>query len=253
MKTVVMRNVEFGAGIPKICVPIVGKTKADINEQANTILSTPCDIVEWRMDWFEGIQNVEQAIHIAKALREVLKDMPILATFRSKKEGGELEVENAYYVELNCAIAKCGYVDAVDVELFTGDEEVKTIIDAAHEANVKVIMSNHDFFKTPSKEEIISRLCMMQEKHADISKIAVMPTCKKDVLTLLSATNEMVEEHADRPVITMSMAATGVISRLAGEVFGSCLTFGAAKQASAPGQMGVQDLKVVLETLHKSL
>ena len=68
-----------------------------------------------------------------------------------------------------------------------------------------------------------------------------------------SATNEMVEEHTNRPIITMSMAATGVISRLAGEVFGSCLTFGAAKKASAPGQMGVNDLKTVLETLHKSL
>ena len=61
----------------------------------------------------------------------------------------------------------------------------------------------------------------------------------------------MAEEHANRPIITMSMAATGVISRLAGEVFGSCLTFGAAKKASAPGQMGVNDLKTVLETLHK--
>ena len=99
-------------------------------------------------------------------------------------------------------------------------------------------MSNHDFFKTPSKEEIISRLCAMQEKGADIPKIAVMPQSKKDVLTLLSATNEMVEEHANRPIITMSMAATGVISRLAGEVFGSCLTFGAAKKGKCSGSNG---------------
>ena len=89
-------------------------------------------------------------------------------------------------------------------------------------------MSNHDFFKTPYKEEIISRLCAMQEKGADIPKIAVMPQSKKDVLTLLSATNEMAEEYATPPFFTMSMAATGVISRLAGEVFGSCLKFGSA-------------------------
>ena len=96
-------------------------------------------------------------------------------------------------------------------------------------------------------------MCYARKRVADIPKIAVMPQSKKDVLTLLSATNEMVEEHANRPIITMSMAATGVISRLAGEVFGSCLTFGAAKKASAPGQMGVNDLKIILETLHKSL
>ena len=29
MNTVTMKNVEFGAGVPKICVPICGKTKED--------------------------------------------------------------------------------------------------------------------------------------------------------------------------------------------------------------------------------
>ena len=37
------------------------------------------------------------------------------------------------------------------------------------------------------------------------------------------------------------------------QVFGSALTFGAAKKASAPGQMGVHDLETVLGLLHKSL
>ena len=49
------------------------------------------------------------------------------------------------------------------------------------------------------------------------------------------------------------MAGTGVISRICGEVFGSALTFGAAGKASAPGQMGVQDLNTVLGLLHKAL
>ncbi len=253
MNTVKMRNVEFGAGVPKICVPIVGKTKEDILEQAKVILDTPADIIEWRMDWFEKVEDTNAVKDMAKELREVFNQTPILATFRSKKEGGEKEVPVEYYVTLNKEVAKSKYVDAVDVELFTGDKEVEEIVKTAHENGVKVVMSNHDFFKTPSSEEIVNRLCLMQEKGADIPKIAVMPTCKKDVLTLLSATREMAEEKADRPIITMSMAATGVISRLSGEVFGSCLTFGAAKQASAPGQMGVNDLKVVLETLHKSL
>ena len=93
----------------------------------------------------------------------------------------------------------------------------------------------------------------MQELGADIPKIAVMPQNKKDVLTLLAATEEMANEYADRPIITMSMAGTGVISRLAGEVFGSALTFGAAAKASAPGQMGVEDLKQVLTLLHGAL
>ena len=93
----------------------------------------------------------------------------------------------------------------------------------------------------------------MQDMGADIPKIAVMPQSKKDVLTLLSATEEMTRCHATSPIITMSMADTGVLSRLCGEVFGSSMTFGAAKKASAPGQMGVEDLSTVLDLLHKAM
>ena len=92
----------------------------------------------------------------------------------------------------------------------------------------------------------MERLRKMQELGADIPKIAVMPQSAKDVLTLLSATDEMVTKYADRPIITMSMAGTGLLSRLCGEVFGSAITFGAAKKASAPGQMEVNDLSAVL-------
>ena len=253
MNTCKIRNIVLGEGTPKVCVPIVGKTKEEIIDSAKKINEVGADIVEFRVDWFDDIFDFGKTEEVLKELRETLGETPILFTFRTSKEGGEKAIESDKYVELNINAAKTGLVDAVDVELYTGDSEVETIVTTAHENGVKVIMSNHDFFKTPSKEEIISRLCAMQEKGADIPKIAVMPQSKKDVLTLLSATNEMAEEHADRPIITMSMAATGVISRLAGEVFGSCLTFGAAKKASAPGQMGVNELKTVLETLHKSL
>ena len=233
MNTVQVRNIVIGEGRPKICVPIVGKKTTDILEEAKKITTLPVDVVEWRVD--------------------VLKDIPVLLTFRTSKEGGEKEISVSDYAALNIAAAQSGYVDLIDVEAFTGDDVVKTIIDAAHEAGVKVIASNHDFFKTPEKDEIIRRLRMMQDFGADIPKIAVMPTCKQDVLTLLSATLEMSEKYADRPIITMSMAGTGVVSRLTGETFVSALTFGAASKASAPGQIGVNELKQVLDIIHSSL
>ena len=154
---------------------------------------------------------------------------------------------------MNIRVAKSGLADLVDVEVFTGDEIVKRIIQEAHAAGVKVVASNHDFDKTPDKDDIVGRLRKMQDLDADIPKIAVMPRNKKDVLTLLAATEEMASTYADRPIITMSMAGTGVISRLSGEVFGSALTFGAAKKASAPGQMNVEDLHTVLALLHNAL
>ena len=253
MNTVQVKNTVIGEGRPKICVPIVGKTKTDILEEAKKITTLPVDVVEWRVDWFDDVFATEKVLETAKELQEVLKDIPVLLTFRTSKEGGEKEISVNDYAALNIAAAQSGYVDLIDVEAFTGDEVVKTIINAAHEAGVKVIASNHDFFKTPAKADIIYRLRKMQDMNADIPKIAVMPQNKKDVLTLLAATEEMTTNYADRPIITMSMAGTGVISRLCGEVFGSSMTFGAAKKASAPGQMGVNDLSTVLDLLHKAM
>lgn len=252
MNTVKVRNVEIGAGKPKIIVPIVGVTKEDIISEAKTFDAIPVDVVEWRVDWFEHVDDLEKVKEVAAELRSVLKDTPILMTFRTKKEGGEKEISNQDYKTLNVEMAKTGLVDLIDVEIFTGDEIVKEIISKAHENNVKVVASNHDFFKTPSQSDIVYRLRKMQDMDADIPKIAVMPQNKKDVLTLLAATEEMATNFADRPIITMSMAGTGVISRLCGEAFGSSMTFGAAKKASAPGQMGVADLDIVLENIHKA-
>ena len=207
--------------------------------------------ISWNNEDF--IHYFEKVEETAKQLREVLGEMPILFTFRTSKEGGEKAIETPVYVELNQKISATGYVDLVDMEAFTGDDAVKAVVEEAHKHGVKVVASNHDFDKTPAKSDIIYRLRKMQELGADIPKIAVMPQNKKDVLTLLAATEEMVNNYADRPIITMSMAATGVISRVCGEVFGSALTFGAVGKASAPGQMGAGELKEMLTTLHASL
>lgn len=253
MNPVIVKNCKIGEGKAKIIVPIVGVTQEAILAEAATFHSIPVDVVEWRIDWYEDVFNTEKVIETAGKLQEVLGGIPVLCTFRTSKEGGEKAIEPQVYAQLLKDVAASGKVDMIDVEIFTGDEIVSDIIAAAHAAGVVVVASNHDFFKTPSQSDIVYRLRKMQDMGADIPKIAVMPTCKKDVITLLAATEEMVTNFADRPIITMSMAGTGVVSRLVGESLGSSMTFGAAAKASAPGQIGVKELDQVLEVIHNSL
>ena len=253
MNPVMIRGVAIGEGIPKICVPIVGKTREEIVKAAEEIRTLPVDVVEWRADWYEEIFEADVVLDVLQELRRILGELPLLFTFRTKKEGGEKEIDEKNYRTLNQLVVESGLADLIDVEVFSGDEVVNDLVRTAHENEVKVIGSNHDFEKTPSKEEIIRRLQKMQELDVDLPKIAVMPKKKEDVLTLLVATEEMNRKYADRPIITMSMAGDGVISRLCGEVFGSALTFGAAGQASAPGQIGVKELRQILTILHESV
>ncbi|MEG0800069.1 MAG: type I 3-dehydroquinate dehydratase [Citrobacter sp.] len=252
MKTVTVRNLVIGEGAPKIIVSLMGKDIATVRTEALAYREADFDILEWRVDHFADVSSIDAMLEAARAIREVMGEKPLLFTFRSAKEGGEQALSVADYIALNRAAVDSGLVDMIDLELFTGDEQVKATVEHAHAKNVFVIMSNHDFHKTPSAEDIIQRLRKMQDLGADIPKIALMPQNKTDVLTLLSATLQMQEHYADRPIITMSMAKTGVISRLAGEVFGSAATFGAVKKASAPGQISVSDLRTVLTILHQA-
>ena len=141
-------------------------------------------------------------------------------------------------------------VDLIDIEFFTAGADLPSLIEDAHTAGVKVVCSSHDFHKTPPCAELVSRMTAMQEAGADLPKLAVMPTCRADVIALLAATAEMVDHHPETPVITMSMGTLGAVSRLCGEAFGSAMTFANPGAASAPGQVPLDVVNEVLESLH---
>lgn len=250
MKTITVKNIVFGEGAPKIIVSLMAKDIPGVIAEAQDYSHADFDILEWRVDHFADVATLSNVIAAAHQIKEIIADRPLLFTFRSAQEGGEQALPPQAYIALNLALVDSGLVDMIDLELYTGDDLVRNAVAHAHANNVKVIMSNHDFHQTPPQEEIVKRLCKMQELGADIPKIALMPQSKSDVLTLLAATLEMHEKHAHGPIITMSMAKTGIISRLAGEAFGSAATFGAVKKASAPGQISVTDLRTILNILH---
>lgn len=253
MSTVMMRNLEIGSGTPKVIVPIVEKTADDIAAKGALLRACAMDVVEWRADFYEDVFDIPKTVGTAKTLRKTLGETPILFTFRTKKEGGEKDIDMKLYLALNTAVAQSGAVDAVDVEIFSGDAFVRENIANIHAAGKVVVGSNHDFLRTPAKSDLIYRLRKMQDLGANLPKIAVMPTCRADVVTLLDATQEMVGKYADRPIITMSMGPMGVITRMSGEVFGSAMTFGAVGSVSAPGQIPVEELQSAMASLHKAI
>ena len=51
----------------------------------------------------------------------------------------------------------------------------------------------------------------------------------------------------------MSMSPLGLMSRICGETFGSCVTFGSVLKPSAPGQIQASKLKEVLQIIHEGL
>ena len=250
MKEARIRNVVVGGGMPKVLVPIVGRTREEFLAKGEEIKDLSFDVVEWRADFYEDVLDKIRLLKTLKDLNRVLGDKPVMFTIRTAKEGGNADISPETYADLCIAAAETGFADVIDVEIFTGDPVVEHMIAGIHAAGKPVIASSHEFRSTPAKEEMIRRLRKMQDMGADILKIAVMPETKADVLTLLSATEEMARCHAERPLVTMSMSPAGVISRICGEAFGSAMTFGAVGETSAPGQIPVDRLNTVLKIMH---
>ncbi|MFD1065067.1 type I 3-dehydroquinate dehydratase [Oceanobacillus locisalsi] len=246
-----VKNVTIGEGKPCICIPLTAATKEALIEEAGRCQQEGAEVVEWRADMFAEVEDHLVVEQVLKDLTAVLKGIPLIFTFRSHQEGGEKELSKADYVSLNQFVIETGLVDLVDVELYQGEETVHHLLSAAHQRNTYIIISNHDFQKTPPQAEIVQRLKQADELGGDVLKIAVMPKEIDDVLVLLSATNEM-QKITTKPMITMSMGPLGVITRLSGQVFGSALTFGAGEKASAPGQIPVGEMRQVLDVLDKS-
>lgn len=249
MDSIKIKNVVLGEGTPKICAPLVQTGYQALIKEAGEFSGLPVDVAEWRCDCYEGIMAQGTVIKVLPGLLDALGGLPLLFTFRTHKEGGTLPASGAAYRKLLEEAICSGYADMVDVELSFGHEAVRELAELAHAHSVKVILSNHDFHATPGNEELLSRLKQMEALGADIAKIAVMPQSPKDVLRLLSVTYEA-SRTLSCPLVTMSMNTAGLISRLSGELFGSCLTFGSVGGPSAPGQIDVRELKDILETLH---
>ena len=123
MNTVWLRKVEIGTGKPKVIVPVVAATTEEILEKACQLRDVALDVVEWRVDFFEAADDVAAVLDTLAKLRDAMGEIPILVTFRTKKEGGEREISMEAYTELNKAVAQSGLADAVDVEVFSGDAD----------------------------------------------------------------------------------------------------------------------------------
>lgn len=261
-------GVSIGSGKPKICASITETDRKSIIAAADIMLQKRIDLVEWRMDYYEGWDQWEMVEETLQRLKMSLCGKPLLVTLRTREEGGNAEIVQEEYETLMGKIADSGYAHMIDVEIFKGlpyeelarEERSREVQDRYEKIQewigmlreqVVVVGSYHNFQKTPSDEELEGRLELISGAGADIPKIAVMPQNKMDVLRLMKFTLKA-GEGFDKPMITMSMDKLGSISRVSGEAFGSAVTFGSIGQESAPGQLPVNRLGEMLEMIHQN-
>ena len=124
MSTVKIRNILLGEGVPKIAVPNVGSTEEEILTSTKEIAAAKPDLMEWRIDYYAaGIEDTAQLIDTGRKIRELIGELPLLITLRTKSEGGVCQLEENRYLDLVDQIIVNRLGDAVDIELFHEDRK----------------------------------------------------------------------------------------------------------------------------------
>ncbi|MBR6897610.1 MAG: type I 3-dehydroquinate dehydratase [Lachnospiraceae bacterium] len=255
-KTVTVRNVTLGTGLPKICISVTAEDEEGVRTQAEAIRGCrSAGLCEWRMDCLKTVKDengkLDEAVILCmlKTLRDVLGDMPLIATFRSVADGGQTELDDLLYENLLLMVTQSGYADIVDVEINRGESLVMRLVKSIHSYDKTVLMSFHDFESTPEAGIMAEKLRAMERLGADICKLACMSADYCDAARLIYAT-ALAKKTVSAPIITMAMGDTGRLSRVCGEFSGSCLSFGMLGEASAPGQIKADELAGYIGELH---
>jgi len=247
VKRIHVRGTPIADGrVPAICTPLVGRTPDDVLAEASAVLPKRPDAIEWRVDGFAGIGDTALVLDTAHRLRERSGATPIIFTRRSTAEGGSpIPLGEPQVLDLYAAVCGSGAVDIVDYELSNDAANRARVRELTRASGVALILSFHDFGGTPDAATLAAKYAAAHREGADIAKVSVMARDPGDVLVLLGASLEA-SRALPLPLVSISMGGLGTLSRIAGGVYGSALTFAVGKASSAPGQVPIEDLRAAL-------
>ena len=281
------RSIPGPGGLPAVAVSLTGPSLAQARTQARSAVDAGADVLELRVDLLEEVDALvafteapgeepsttdsmvvttaaAQVLECLRRMADVVDVTPLLLTCRTAAEGGRARLDDSGYGALLRSVLDelAGWEpgrrpSAVDVEVQRGC--LPQVSEQAHGLGIDVVASFHDFKTTPADDVLEDVLSRMASEGADLAKIAVWPTGADDVARLLGVCARATAAPGKGtglglPVAAMSMGALGAVSRVA-PVFGSALTFAVVPdeqgetQASAPGQLPIQDVRRCLELL----
>ncbi|MEG2800168.1 MAG: type I 3-dehydroquinate dehydratase [Erysipelotrichaceae bacterium] len=227
--------------LPFICTPFVGNNETALRNECNLWKMDTSDIIEWRIDYFDDYQDIDALLDMYETLREELNNAVILITLRTLKQGGKADLSEVRYLEILSAL--CEYdIDLLDIEDNMSMNIKQKLIEITNQQGILSILSHHNFIKTDDCNLIEKQFLSMADFDPDILKVAYMANCEEDVTSLLVKTKE-VNDRVEQALISISMGEVGRASRLNAYQYGSILSFAILKEASAPGQISLKEMK----------
>ncbi len=215
----------------KTCVSIAEKTPDKIKKTLKIALKKS-DYVEVRFDFLK-IEQIPEAIKIIK------KDLSkIVCTLRPKTEGGKFAGNEKERIAILKLIAEYNPF-LLDVE-FNTLKRNSSLVKYLKSTKTKLLVSWHDFNKTPSSAELKKKMKQMSKFS---SNVKIVCTAKST-----NDSNRMLELYSKKgkiSLISFAMGDLGRISRILCLYLGSPYTYVSLGKAIAPGQFSVDEVKKI--------
>jgi 3-dehydroquinate dehydratase type I len=211
----------------RVCVPIVETT---MDKALKTIeeIKRFADLIELRIDYLK-----EPNLNILLERRE----KPFIVTNRRQEEGGRYEGDEQKRLYLLKEAMDIG-VEYIDLEMRS-----KRLESFIRRDNTKLILSWHDFRKTPSLKELRNILEEMMKRGADVAKIVPLARSLEDNFKILSLIPYGKERKLE--TIAFCMGDTGKMSRIFAPLFGAPWTYASMdkRHTSSPGQITLGEIR----------
>jgi len=190
-----------------------------------------CDIVEIRLDLLSGDPH--------RHLEFAPKLAPVIATARLASEGGKWTRPDADRLPLfDTALQHC---TAADIEYRSALLEKVSALAVRHQK--ALIISYHDFEKTPALEEL-RQVTTKAANYGTVVKIATHTKIEEDVATLRA----LFQDNCSAALCILGMGPLALQTRIEFPRLGSCFTYGYLDVPIAPGQPSAREL---MQQLHR--
>ena len=216
----------------KTCVSIADNTPKKL-KQTLKIALRKSDYVEIRFDFLKAEQ-------IPQVLENVKKDLKkIVCTLRPKSEGGKFDGNERERISILKLIAEYNPF-LLDVEFNTMKKE-KSLVKYLKMTKTNLLISGHDFKKTPNFTELKKKLNQMSKYSSNVKIVTTAKTTDDSTRVL-----QLYNKKGKINLIAFAMGDSGRISRILSLYLGSPYTYVSLGKAIAPGQFSVDEIKKII-------
>lgn len=222
----------------KICASIASPAPEDLKTQIKRAFSYGADFVEIRFDFLK-LANIQRALEIVKGIRK-----RAVFTLRSAQQKGKFTGtnEDRIFWLKQLSLSKPMLLD-VELETLLENDELADFITGQE---TRVLVSWHDFEKTPNSDKLVDVLGQMRI-YSNYVKIATAAQNVHDSIRLL----DLYDNTTELNLISFAMGELGILSRILCTIYGNApFTYASLEEAVAPGQLTVQQMRKIYDRIH---